>query len=99
MACGTGKFVLASGLCAGFAGGAVAAEWCVAPTFSWLAGHHSNRALRVDAAAGESLGANLDLSVVRRSETSEFALTPHYRLQRFSDDVFPDVDDKQLLAR
>jgi hypothetical protein len=99
MACGTRKVVLAFGLCTGLAGGAGAAEWSVAPAFSWLADHHSNRALRAGDPAGESLGADLDLGVVRRSETSEFLLRPHYRLRRFSDDVWADVDDKQLLAR
>jgi hypothetical protein len=96
MVCGTKKFVLALGLSTGLVSGAFAAEWFVAPSFLWIADHDSNRALRAGDPAGESLGADIDVNLVRRSETSAFQLRPHYRLRRFSDDVWDDVDDKQL---
>lgn len=75
-----------------------AAEWSVAPLVSWLADHSSNRVLREGAPASESVGAALELPLVRRSETGELRVSSRYHGQRFSDDVLPDVDDVQLLT-
>lgn len=75
-----------------------AAEWAVSPVFSWTADMRSNRTLTPDAADSQAIGAGLDLEIARRSETSEFTLVPHYTLQRFSGDSFPDIDDQRLDA-
>ena len=101
MACAPGKFAFAIGLIAACAGSAQAGEWTVTPEFSWLADHASNRALRDGAPETQSLGASLDVVLARRDETSEFQVRPHYRLQRFEEHLYPNVDDKQLetLAR
>jgi hypothetical protein len=98
MACGSGKFALAFGLVVACAGSVQAGEWSVTPEFSWLADHASNRALRDGEPESQSLGANLDVLVARRDETTEFEMRPHYRLQRFFSDRYPDADDKALDA-
>ncbi|HTU65476.1 MAG TPA: hypothetical protein VMF52_05990 [Steroidobacteraceae bacterium] len=76
-----------------------AGEWSVTPAFSWLADHASNRGLVEDAPQSQSYGANVDLALARRDEDSELLLQPHYRVQRFIHDLYPDVDDAQLAAR
>jgi hypothetical protein len=91
------RIVLASTLALQCAG-ASAAEWAIAPFLSWDADTQSNRALRTGDQPSQAVGASIDLTVVRRTETSEFTLAPHYNLQRFTDDVLPDVDDQMLSA-
>lgn len=98
MTCGTGKFAVAIGIVVACAGTARGGEWSVTPEFSWLADHNSNRALREDTPASSSLGASIDFTLARRSENSSFEVRPHYRLQRFEDHLYPNVDDKQLAA-
>ncbi len=75
-----------------------AAEWAVAPLFTFDADHQSNRTCRASGQSSESLSAGVERGVVRRTETSEFSLLPHYYAQRFSGDSIPDIDDQRLMA-
>jgi hypothetical protein len=79
-------------------GSSHAAEWAVAPQFSFDADTQSNRTLVEGTPASQSLGAGMDLGIARRSETSEFQLLPHYYLRRFTGEVVPNVDDAQVLG-
>jgi outer membrane usher protein FimD/PapC len=99
MACGTGKWAFSIGIVVACVGNAQAGEWSVTPLFSWLADHSSNRGLIEGDPESQSYGANVDLSLARRDEDSEILVQPHYRMQRFVRDLYPDVDDMQLAAR
>lgn len=82
-----------------FAPPVLAAEWSVAPSVGWAADQDSNRTLTSAAQDSASVSATLDLELARRGERGEFKLRPHVRLQRFSDDVSEDSDDRGVSLR
>lgn len=96
MALAANKLLFAGALVFGCTTLSVASDWSVQPTLAWWGDHASNRLLSEGTAPGESVVGSLDLRVARRTETSELLVAPHVLVQRFSNDVSADVDDKRL---
>jgi hypothetical protein len=90
------KCLVAGGLCVAWVMPACAEEWSLEPSLEWSGDHRSNRLLREGTPSGESVAASFDMNIARRTETSEFLVRPHLRVQRFSDDVAPNVDEQRL---
>ncbi len=73
-------------------------EWSVTPVLFVNADYQSNRILREGTPESQSLGASLDLGLVRRSETSELAIAPHYYMRRIDPKVESDINDLRVPA-
>jgi len=80
-------------------GAACAAEWSVAPAFFLNADHQTNRTLSRGVPDSQSLGASLDVSLKRRTQSGELEFAPHYFARRISPKVEADVDDLNLPVR
>lgn len=88
--------LLAGGICAALVAPAPASEWSVQPAIALWGDHDSNRLLREGTPPSEAITAVVDLRLARRTETSEILVLPHLLVQRYSDDVTPNIEDKRL---
>lgn len=88
--------MILAGALAGGAPGVRAAEWSLAPTFTFWLDHDSNRYLLPGGVPSEGVGMSLDLQLQYATERLTLTLHPQAQLLRFDEPEYAAVNDASL---
>ncbi len=81
-----------------FAPPTVAAEWSLAPTFSWSADSDSNRYLQAQSESSRSTSLIASAVITRATETTQLSFSPQLHWQLFDRSAYSDVFERDLEA-